>query len=59
MSKSDWVTAFVRIDPTCGIISIIRIGIRLSLIAILASYIGGREKVVKDNGVESSPRDLI
>ena len=59
MSQSDWATAFVRIDPTCGIISLRRIGIRPSLIANLASYIDGRENVVKDNGVESSPRDLI
>ena len=59
VSQADWATAFDRIDPTCGILSLIKIGIRPSLIPILASYLSNRKMMVKFNGKLSSPRDLV
>ena len=49
-SSLDWSAAFDRQDPTLAIIKFIKIGVRPSLIPLLASYLTDRKMKVKFNG---------
>ena len=54
----DWSKAFDRQDPTLGIQSFIRNGVRPSLIPVLISYFQQRKMTVKWHGHLSTKRDL-
>ena len=54
----DWSKAFDRQDPTLGVQSFIRNGVRPSIIPVLINYFQDRKMIVKWNGVFSSVRDL-
>ena len=55
----DWSAAFDRQDPTKGIIKFIQLGVRPSLIPLLASYLTDRKMQVKFNGEVSEFLGLI
>ena len=46
----DWSNAFDRQDPTLAINKFIKLGVRASLIPLLASYLEERKMKVKYNG---------
>ena len=54
----DWSKAFDRQDPTLGIKSFIRNGVRPTLIPVLISFFQDRTMVVKWNGELSTKHDL-
>ena len=54
----DWNKAFDRQDPKLGIQSLIKIGIRPTLIPVLASFFMKRRMAVKWHGLLSSPREM-
>ena len=55
----DWSVAFDRQDPTLAIIKFIKLGVRPSLIPLLASYLTDRKMKVKFNNEVSEFLDLI
>ena len=55
----DWSAAFDRQDPTLAIIKFIKLGVRTSLIPLLASYLTDRKMKVKFNNEMSDFLDLI
>ena len=55
----DWSAAFDRQDPTLAIIKFIKLGVRPSLIPLLASYLTDRKMRVKFNNEVSEFLDLI
>ena len=55
----DWSKAFDRQDPTKGIKSFIKNGVRPNLIPLLVSYFKDRKMIVKWHGRTSSTRDLL
>ena len=57
-SMIDWRQAFDRQDPTLGVQSFVRNGVRNSLIPLLINYFQERRMVVKWHGQESSLRKL-
>ena len=59
MSSLDWSKAFDRQDPTLAIKKFIKLGVRPSLIPLLASYLTDRKMKVKFNGELSEFLDLI
>ena len=54
----DWSSAFDRQDPTLAIQKFLQLGVRLSLVPILASYITDREMQVRYNDSYSSTYSL-
>ena len=54
----DWSKAFDRQDPTLGVQSFIRNGVRPSTIPVLINYFQDMKMIVKWNGFFSSVRDL-
>ena len=59
MKQVDWSAAFDRQDPTKGIEKFIKLGVRPSLIPLLASYLTDRRMKVKFNGEMSEFLTLI
>ena len=59
MTCLDWSAAFDRQDPTLAIIKFIKLGVRPSLIPLLASYLTDRKMQVKFNGELSEFMTLI
>ena len=59
VAQADWATAFDRIDPTYGILKLIKNGIRPSMIPIIISYISNRSMTVKYKDKISTSRTLI
>ena len=59
MKQVDWSAAFDREDPTKEIEKLIKMGVRPSLIPLLASYLTGRRMQVKFNGEMSEFLTLI
>ena len=57
-SMIDWRQAFDRQDPTLGVQSFVRNGVRNSLIPLLINYFQERRMVVKWHGQEPSLRKL-
>ena len=55
----DWSAAFDRQDPTLAIIKFLKLGVRPSLIPLLASYLTDRRMKVKFNGEMSEFLALI
>ena len=55
----DWSNAFDRQDPTLAINKFIKLGVRASLIPLLASYLEERKMKVKYNGKLSAEHTLI
>ena len=55
----DWSGAFDRVDPTIAVSKFIKLGIRSSLIPVLADFLSNRKMVVKMNGHQSDILDLI
>ena len=55
----DWSNAFDRQDPTLAIKKFIKLGVRTSLIPLLASYLEDRKMKVKFNGKYSQEHSLI
>ena len=55
----DWKAAFDRQDPTLAILKFIQLGVRPSLIPLLASYLTDRQMKVKFNGEMSECLGLI
>ena len=55
----DWSAAFDHQDPTLAIIKFIQLGVRPSLIPLLASYLTDRKIKVKFNGEMSAFLTLI
>ena len=55
----DWSSAFDRQDPTLAIKKFINLGVRGSLIPLLASYLEDRKTKVKFNGKISDEHSLI
>ena len=55
----DWSNAFDRQDPTLAIKKFISLGVRTSLIPLLASYLEDRKMRVKFNGAISGEYSLI
>jgi hypothetical protein len=55
----DWSAAFDRQDPTLAIVKFIQLGVRPSLIPLLASYLTDRKMKVKFNGEMSAFLTLI
>jgi hypothetical protein len=55
----DWSNAFDRQDPTLAIKKFIKLGVRTSLIPLLASYLEDRKMKVKFNGKYSNEHSLI
>ena len=55
----DWKNAFDRQDPTLAIIKFIKLGVRPSLIPLLASYLTDRKMKVKFNNEMSEFLNLI
>ena len=54
----DWSSAFDRQDPTLAIQKFLQLGVRPSLVPILASYITNREMQVRYNDSYSSTYSL-
>jgi hypothetical protein len=59
MTCLDWSAAFDRQDPTLAIMKFIKLGVRPSLIPLLASYLTDRRMQVKFNGELSEFMALI
>ena len=59
MTCLDWSAAFDRQDPTLAIKEFISLGVRTSLIPLLASYLEDRKMRVKFNGAISGEYSLI
>ena len=59
MSLLDWSAAFDRQDPTLAIKKFIQLGVRPSLIPLLASYLTDRQMAVKFNGEMSDFLTLV
>ena len=59
MTCIDWASAFDRQDPTIAIQKFIKLGVRPSLIPLLASYLTDRKMRVKFNGELSEVFQLI
>ena len=57
-SMLDWSSAFDRQDPTLAIEKFLKMGVRPSLVPVLASYLSDRQKQVKYNGTYSSTYQL-
>ena len=55
----DWAAAFDRQDPTLAINKFIKLGVRPSLIPLLASYLTDRQMAVKFNGELSDFLTLV
>ena len=55
----DWQSAFDRIDPTCAVKKFLSLGVRVTLIPLLISYLTGRQMIVKYDGAWSKPRSLV
>ena len=55
----NWSAAFDRQDPTLAIVKFIQLGVRPSLIPLLASYLTDRKMKVKFNGEMSAFLTLI
>ena len=55
----DWASAFDRQDPTLAIVKFIKLGVRRSLISLLASYLTDRKMKVKFNNEKSDFVTLI
>ena len=55
----DWAAAFDRQDPTLAIVKFIKLGVRPSLIPLLASYLTDRKMKVKFNNEMSDFLTLI
>ena len=55
----DWAAAFDRQDPTIAILKFIKLGVRPSLIPLLANYLSDRSMKVKFNGELSEIMSLI
>ena len=55
----DWASAFDRQDPTLAILKFIKLGVRPSLIPLLASYLTDRKMKVKFNNEMSDFLTLI
>ena len=55
----DWASAFDRQDPTLAIVKFIKLGVRPSLIPLLASYLTDRKMKVKFNNEMSDFLTLI
>ena len=55
----DWSQAFDRQDPTIAIQKFIQLGVRPSLIPLLASYLTDRKMKVKFNGEVSDFLSLV
>ena len=58
-AAADFVSAFDKTDPTITAIKFINAGIRPSLIPILISYMTNRKMIVRFQGAEAEPKDLI
>ena len=54
----DWSNAFDRQDPTLAIEKFLKMGVRPSLVPVLASYLSDRQMQVKYNGTYSSTYQL-
>ena len=54
----DWAQAFPRQDPTLGIQSFLRNGVRPALIPLLMSFFEDRKMIVKWHGVQSQMKNL-
>ena len=59
MTSLDWAAAFDRQDPTLAIKKFIQLGVRPSLIPLIASYLTDRKMKVKFNGEMSQFLALI
>jgi hypothetical protein len=59
MTSLDWAAAFDRQDPTLAIKKFIQLGVRSSLIPLIASYLTDRKMRVKFNGEMSQFLALI
>ena len=59
MTGIDWQNAFDRQDPTLGIKKFIQLGVRPSLVPLLADYLTDRKMRVKFNGEVSDLLSLI
>ena len=59
MTLLDWSAAFDRQDPTLAIQKFIQLGVRPSLIPLLASYLTDRQMAVKFNGEMSEFLTLV
>ena len=59
MKSLDWAAAFDRQDPTLAIEKFIQLGVRPSLIPLIASYLTDRKMRVKFNGEMSQFLALI
>ena len=59
MSCLDWSAAFDRQDPTLAVMKFIKLGVRPSLIPLLANYLTDRKMRVKFNGEMSELFTLI
>ena len=59
MTCLDWAAAFDRQDPTLAVKKFIQLGVRPSLIPLIASYLTDREMAVKFNGEMSDFIALI
>ena len=57
-SMLDWSSAFDRQDPTLAIEKFLKMGVRPSLVPVLASYLSNREMQVRFNGTYSSTHQL-
>ena len=57
-SMLDWSSAFDRQDPTLAIEKFLKMGVRPSLVPVLASYLSDRQMQVKYNGTYSSTYQL-
>jgi hypothetical protein len=59
LTSLDWSAAFDRQDPTLAIKKFIQLGVRPSLIPLLANYLTDRKMKVKFNGEMSEFLDLV
>jgi hypothetical protein len=59
MTSLDWAAAFDRQDPTLAVKKFIQLGVRPSLIPLIASYLTDRQMKVKFNGEMSEFMALI
>jgi hypothetical protein len=59
MASLDWSAAFDRQDPTLAVMKFIKLGVRPSLIPLLASYLTDRKMKLKFNGEMSEFLALI
>ena len=59
MAGVDWANAFARGEPATTIKKFFSMGLRSSLVPLLADYFSGRKMTVRYNSAESSVIDLI